>query len=252
MDPARRERLRHLREIGYFASIERLAKSVCAPLLFRTRRGILRNGSMTLVAPGTGFLGLTAGHVAAGIRRHCAGDRPCQLGAVALSPDALIDQRRDPDLATFRVDVGVLAASRHLAFPVASWPAPAATTKDILLFGGYPGSLRREGNDQYDVAFVWFAGRAQSVSQRHMGLVLNIKQSICVGADRVRSNANLGGCSGGPVFRIVDEAAKGGQIVRFELVGIVYEYSSRLQLLFAHHLGAIQSDGRIMGRGGAA
>jgi hypothetical protein len=61
-------------------------------------------------------------------------------------------------------------------------------------------------------------------------------------------NQNLGGVSGGPVFRVVetaDPATKKITKVNFELVGIIYEYSAMVDSAFARHIDHVLADGTL-------
>ncbi len=239
------ERLQELLDCGYVGRIQEFARSVCAPVFLRTTEGKLTQGSMTLLTGATGFLGVTAGHVADAVVAE--GLKTCQLGAGPLDPASLIDRSRTLDLATFRLSHEVVAESRHLAFKVRSWPLPPLATGDLVLVGGYPGAYRVDSQRQFAVAFVYFVGPVQSVSENNLGLALGIKTSLCAGEERVPENADLGGCSGGPVFRLTETADAGGLYARFELVGVIYEYSPTWELLLAHPLTSLSADGRLDG-----
>jgi hypothetical protein len=67
-------------------------------------------------------------------------------------------------------------------------------------------------------------------------------------ARRGEDQRNLGGISGGPVFRVVEtiapETRKVGKVF-FELVGICYEYSALVDSVFARHIDHVLADGTL-------
>jgi hypothetical protein len=200
---------------------------------------------MTIVTGADGLgLGITAGHVADKIRSTKLAIS--QLGAGHFDPGSLIQRSRYLDLATFRLPRAAVVASGHKAFRVRSWPLPPLRVRDLVLFGGHPGSLRNELPDKYDVAFLWFATLAESVSETNIGFALNISASLSAGPERLPEDADLGGCSGGPVFRLTETPEyDGGLDVKFELVGTIYEYNPGFGILFAHGLTSLRGDGRF-------
>jgi hypothetical protein len=108
------------------------------------------------------------------------------------------------------------------------------------MYGGYPAINRKDlppGN--VEVKFAWFAGKLQSASDRNVGMVLQLETSASISRERIPPNADLGGMSGGPVFRIVD---KNG-IERLELAAIIYEYSPVNEIALAHPLVDLSQDG---------
>jgi hypothetical protein len=58
--------------------------------------------------------------------------------------------------------------------------------------------------------------------------------------DREAINRRLGGMSGGPVFRLVEEG-----LTRLEFVGIVYEHGETFELVFARSASDIRADGTL-------
>lgn len=99
------------------------------------------------------------------------------------------------------------------------------------MYGGYPAIYRKniEGGN-IEVKFAWFAGKVQSSSDKNVGMVLELRTSGSLSSTRIPPNAELGGMSGGPVFRIVDD--KG--IERLELAALGYEYSPENEIALAH------------------
>jgi hypothetical protein len=52
----------------------------------------------------------------------------------------------------------------------------------------------------------------------------------------------LGGWSGGAVFRVIEDEI----LARLELAGIIYEYSSLYEIVFAHGLSSLAQDGSFV------
>ncbi len=241
----KRRDLAQLTGSGYIPTLEAWAKGACAPVFFRTPAGKRCQGTMTFVDTGEALLGLTAGHVAKDIRSNCDG-RPgygCQVGAAELDPARLIAIHPTLDLASFRLSEPFLAAALNSAVTVPTWPPRPMVQRDLVMYGGYPGMFRDEGDGRLDVGFVWFAALVESASEHQAGTVLRIEQSLTAGVERVPAHANLGGWSGGPVFRLLE----GHTVERLELAGIIYEYTSDTEIVLAHSLKAVRPDGSLDG-----
>lgn len=217
------------------------AKSLCAPVFWRDKNGNLHNGTMTFVRTQTDVLGVTNAHVADGIST-CTDEpgRGCQLGGAHLDPARLIARHPTMDLATFRLSDVMLNVSGHQAATVPDWPPQPPSQGKPVMYGGYPGMYREELTDNnFGFTFAWFASTVQSVSQQNVGMVLQISTSNSVSSKRIPENADLGGWSGGPVFRVVDS----DNIERLELAAIIYEYSGNYEIAFAHPLSDLLPDG---------
>jgi hypothetical protein len=230
------------------------AQSVSAPVCWQLGDGMTHSGSMTFLRTESHLLGLTNAHVSDAIAG-CSDEtgKRCQVGGAYLDPGRLIARHPSLDLATFDLSevmlgpVSFLAdytlskdAPRHIAATVPTWPPRPPSEGEPVMFCGYPAIYRKEierGNVEFK--FVWFAAKLQSSSERNVGIVLELKTSASYSSIGVPPNADLGGMSGGPVFRIVDE--KG--IERLELAGIVYEYSELTEIALAHPLTSLAPDG---------
>lgn len=219
---------------------EAWAKSLCAPVFWRNTDGQMHNGTMTFVQTSSGVLGVTNAHVAEEIAK-CTDEpgRGCQLGGADLDPKRFITRHPVHDLATYRLSEVILGPAKHHAATVPSWPPTPPREGDVVMYGGWPGFLRREEIGSYDFAFVWVAGKVASAHERHVGMMLEIETSKALSAERIPPHADLGGWSGGPVFRVVDE----NKIERLELAGIIYEYSPSFEIAFAHPLADLNEDG---------
>lgn len=223
---------------------ERWAKSICAPIIFPDKEGHMHNGSMTFIRTDSEVLGITNSHVADSIT-HCGDElgKRCQVGAAHFDPNWLIARHPVLDLATFHLS-DVFLSQVDFANPVAAatvttWPPKPPSEDDPVLYGGYPGSYREQNNGSITVGFAWFAGKVQSVSQNNIGMVLDIANSVATSPERIRPDADLGGWSGGSVFRVVEE----NLLERLELTAIIYEYSNIYEIALAHPLTDLLPDG---------
>jgi hypothetical protein len=107
------------------------------------------------------------------------------------------------------------------------------------MYGGYPAIYREEHDGSFDFMFAWFASSVQSSSEQNVGMVLQISTSNSLSSKRIPANADLGGWSGGPIFRVIDSK----NIERLELAAIIYEYSQINEIALGHPLGSLAEDG---------
>jgi hypothetical protein len=239
--------LEHLGVQGGLPQVAAFVQKVCPPVFLHTQSGEVRNGSMVLVSDGTRTLGLTAGHVADAINEHVSHADICQVGAARLLPGSLIERSKDLDLATYALDESTVRESRHLPFLVRHWPLPDAERGDTVIGGGWPGCYRTNPEGRYDNAFVTFAGQIESVSENNLGILVDLKNGRSFTQERVDPDADLGGISGGPIFRLLPELEEGGLGVRFQLVGIVHTSGLMMaqNIVMAHRLTTLLSDGHF-------
>ena len=234
----------------YLIQFQEWTKSYCAPVFFRDDSDQLRNGSMTFVNTGQEVLGITAGHVADRVKECCDG-RPghgCQVGGAELDHGRLIARHPILDLATFRLSATfVITAGLHGAASVTHWPPLPPVDGEKLLFGGYPGIYRKENEaaGQYDVTFAHFGVSASSVHEDRFAIgPLGIAEAFSLGGDRDRipPQVDLGGMSGGGVFRVIES----GLIARPEVLGIVYGGYQPFEVVLAHPLSVMKQDGTFI------
>jgi hypothetical protein len=110
------------------------------------------------------------------------------------------------------------------------------------MYGGYPAIYRAERGGEVEFKFAWFASKVESSHHKNVGMVLQISTSNSVSSTRIPANADLGGWSGGPVFRIVESK----RIERLELAAIIYEYSETNEIALAHPLSNLAADGSFV------
>ncbi len=234
--------------VGYLPTIRGLAHSMCAPFFWYTVHGndqdrVLHNGTVCLLRLEGKLIGVSAAHV---YRQYIA-DREthrhikCQFGSVSVSPEELIvDISDELDVATFLLPEVIAAATGVRAHVPVSWPPNPVEFGQVLVYGGYPGVLRVERQLEIDIPFQSFIGKVLSVSRSDLKMHLdlgNFHQPL-VGA--ISPNTDLGGMSGGPVFRLVTRP-----IERYELVGFIYEFQANLELVMARVANCVATDGSL-------
>ena len=200
----------------------------------------MNNGTFTFLRTTAGVLGITNAHVADGLAN--SNGRGWQLGNAQFDPNRLI--ARDPtlDLATYELSDVFLAAAGKDAATVSSWPPKPPSMNEPITLGGYAAMYREANAGKVKFGFTWFAGKANVEGDATVGIVLNLDESIATTPDRIPSYPNLGGCSRGPVFRIVDS----NRIERLELAAIIYQCSQVSETVLARPLNTLAENGAFV------
>jgi hypothetical protein len=228
----------------YLIRFQEWTEKHCAPVFFRDEEGLRCGGSMTFINTGEETLGVTARHVADRILE-CYSDKAgygCQVGGADFDPSRLIARHGDLDLATFRLSEVFMNMARHFAISAVRWPPSRPRAGEKALIGGYPGVYREEIEGKFDIRFAHFGVSVSSVSERQFGMVLNLANATGLSGETIAPNIDLGGCSGGGVFRVVED----GPIARLEPMGIYFEGSADYGIAFAHDLSSLRADGTFL------
>ena len=171
---------------------------------------------------------------------HADKNLACQVGGHSFDPERClvsIDERLD--LAVYglsEIQVNAARADIHYA-PV--WP-PKVDNRDAHLIGGWLWSLNEERDGEVTHSFLHFVTRLSTNSETQLGIVTGTSTSIPWGPNPLPQGANLGGMSGGPVYR-VSEAG----LSQITLVGIVYEYQPNYEIALARPLSLLDDLGKI-------
>lgn len=167
-----------------------------------------------------------------------------QFGGSTIDPEPrLIDRSKYWDLATFDLpEVFITPAGGYIHTPT-TWTTPRIEKADLVLYGGYPGGLRNPGQTKADFPFETFATRVTSASHDNISLQLEFPHIFWPGHEGEEINIDLGGQSGGPVYRVIE-----GIVDRLEIGGFIYEFNAPLGLQFARHADFIDADGFIRPR----
>jgi len=248
MNESQRRQIDEWHRRGYLPRLGDLAESYSAPFWWhdpgqpvgsRTRH----NGTMVFVNTGARVLGVTANHVYQACVRDMSGDSGlvCQVGGITFDPTPrLIDSSTSLDLATFELSEIFVSGSLSNTFSAEKWPPSPIEDGELALLGGFPGALRNERGGETDFDFPCFITRADSSSPTQAGVLLNLAESYNPEGPPLPPEANLGGASGGPVFRVHD-----GELRPLELVGFIYEYSPSMELMYARHASSVRADGTL-------
>lgn len=216
------------------------AEAVCAPVFWRMSDGRMNNGTITFMRTTSTVLGLTNKHVADGLKN--SDNRGWQLGNAQFDPDRIIAVDPQLDLATYQLsDVFLSAAGKHAA-TVTTWPPTRPFMDEPIALGGFPGMYRKPSGSNISFAFAWFAGKVNVEGDTNIGIVLDLNESIATTVDRIPAGASLGGCSGGPVFRVLESNG----IERLELAAIIDQCASASETLLARPLTTLTSDGMFI------
>lgn len=234
---------------GYLPALRSIAKMASVPFWWhgRDKEGkycIHHNGTVCFLQTSKRLIAVTAWHVFDEYRTAKAqqSDIRCQFGATTTEPEKrLIAESEYLDLVTFDMSAVVTAASGGLPHAPLIWPTSEVSSGEVLLYGGYPGSLRVEHELTADLPFQWFAGAPISVTPENIKLYIDRENFHQPLRGTSITNVELGGMSGGPVFRLVPAPP----IERLELVGFIYEYQPSLSLVFARPSHYITEQGHI-------
>jgi hypothetical protein len=248
MDDKHKALFDQLEILGYLPEMRRLVMRMATPFWWfgtddQGRLRVFHNGTLTVFHSGVRQIGVTADHVYEQylIDKDRLESFGCQFGGATAEPEKwLIDRNRKADLATFQIpDVILGLANLHPHYPVL-WPTEQAREREVVIYGGYPGSLREEKGPVLETPFETLASTVTSVSPEQLSLQIDMTNLHWPFHEGEKINAALGGMSGGGVYRIIDKP-----IERIELVGFIYEHSEQLDLMFARHSRFIAEDGAI-------
>jgi hypothetical protein len=248
VNPENRAQLDMMERAGYLPALRSIARNACVPFWWHgvDEKGtyrIFHNGTLCILQARDRLIGVTAGHVYEQYLKEKRNDSTlvCQFGSATVEPEKrLIAWSKHLDLATFELSAVVVGASGAYAYAPNEWPPTAVLPGQALLYGGYPGNLRVEQIATADLPFQWFASAPLSVTPENVKLHLdggNFHQPL-VGSEL--PNCELGGMSGGPVFRLVS-----APLERLELVAFIYEFQDTLGLVYARPASCIAAGGEI-------
>jgi len=199
---------------------------------------------MCAIGTGKKTLCITAGHVFSKYREHVRkyGDIECQIGNVRVDLEKyVVDFDIEYDLAVFELSPVLIAASGIRPHVAPSWPPSALRDKDIVVIGGYPGLLRSEREGFVQSGFVTLLVRVAQSSSSHSAFLLNLENSYWPdGSGGLPDGVELGGMSGGPIFRYVEEP-----IEFLEIAGFIYEANSKFGIVRGRNAACISSSGKI-------
>jgi hypothetical protein len=232
-----------LERSGYLPAVRQWIMSHTASVFWHDASGdVCHNGTLSFVDTGTAKLAITADHVFTAYLEDLAAGRvfECQFGGVPVRPEAMLIARDAKlDVATFRMpSVGM---SHNVFFHTAgTWPPRPPAAGEWLFYAGYPGTHRVERSRTIDHGLETLFGPVTDVNGSTIAFLLDFEALHWPLHDHEAINQRLGGMSGGPVFRLIEEG-----LTRLEFVGIVYEHGETFELVFARSAAAICADGTL-------
>ena len=250
MDKAERKKYDSAEKNGRLPKLRLRTMSYCAPIWWEINGNeILGNGSMCVIETPHTVFGVTANHVLEAYEGHKAhyADAFCQLGSAPFDPvHNVIDRsgKEGWDLATFRIPEFTLDSwGDHLrVYKTETWSPTTGNQNDRIIFGGYPvnrcAQAEGERPSTMSIDFVSFIGSVDCCSENHMAFCLDSATWYWPQGERLPAKPDLSGSSGGPCFLIHDED-------RIELVGFMYEYEPRFEIMRARQANLIDATGII-------
>jgi hypothetical protein len=248
MKPWQVDGLNRLEKTGYLHVLRKLVRSHSCPFWWYdddapVGRAILHNGTISFVNTGKTTLGITANHVFEEYLKEKATNSKvkCQIGNVTVEPERhVISSDKTVDIATLQLPTILIAATGVTVHSAPVWPPENLRESDLVICGGYPGIRRKENVATAEFDFVSFISRINQCSGDHVSIYLNIPGSHWPQGESVGGTPNLGGASGGPMFRLRTEPLE-----TIELAGVIYEYNQEFELVFARHASHVSSDGLV-------
>jgi hypothetical protein len=248
MEPWQMAEIEKLEKTGYMNALRLLVRSHTCPIWWyengkSSGDAILHNGTITFVNTGGVVIGITACHVFHGYMADKKSNPAvkCQIGNATAEPERyLISADVDSDLATFQLPLVLLAACGVTVHNAPTWPPRKLQVSDLVILGGYPGQRREEVGAIAKFDFVSFATRITECSDDHASVYVDTPNSFWPQGENLGPEPDLGGASGGPVFRL-----QTAPIETLEYAGMIYESSQGYELIFARHLNGIAATGAI-------
>jgi len=203
------------------------------------------HGSVFFLDLGYGILAVTADHVFQAYldRKGEGSNLVCQIGKVRFDPEArLIDHDRNLDIATLRIEERDLTNEGKIAHRPATWPPKPPDQGKGIFFAGFPGVYRRElGPLELEWGSYFGISVATSVTDQYVAAQFERTEMVDIlGTGLPPEGEWLGGLSGGPMWTLVET-----EIFSWRLAGVIYEYSSDFEILFARRPDRLRPDGRL-------
>lgn len=172
----------------------------------------------------------TAAHVVDGFRMRVKSREPIvfQAGNLLLDVEARLsffDTRTD--VALLRLEEGETRDIPALTWIPVRWPPKLPRNGEWVAYAGFPTAYRQDdGQGRVDLAIVGGMMMVTSASPERAITVLDREHLVAIRGDAVPPpGTELGGMSGGPVFRV-------GEGEKLELVGVVTDYGDTFDTFF--------------------
>lgn len=217
----------------------------------------VNNGSASLLRLGGQMIALTCSHVLDGYRQRLAeGKCIFQLGNCALDPFAQLK------VEDAKLDYALISVTEEQAKQIvkpdgpfdgtffnepAQWPPGEVKVDEFVAFGGFPGKLRQAMSFD-ELSFGSFSsGAARITSANETYLVCQFEREFWVKHGHEPIPECIGGMSGGPVFAL--RHGKDVDILTYEFVGHIYEFSEDYELLYIRLAGHCNYESQVRAGG---
>ncbi len=213
------------------------------------------SASMFFIDAGHGSFAVTANHVLqayvdakAEVRRSTSAIVPESYdgrprSALSFELDSrLIDGSPEVDIATF--DIRAAELEKLGTSVVTLWPPLPPDVGKGIVFAGFPGG-ERELVGPRDMSFAVFPGLGVATTVSDRQISCQFDRNYVVETQGFRTppeNYEIGGMSGGPLFRVEDR----GDLQVWRLAGVIKEGSPSLDIMFASRVDCIQPDGTLI------
>jgi len=209
------------------------------------RGPVLNNGTIFFVDAGVGPFAVTARHVLQGYREAVRAEPRtlCEIGGVDFDLlGNLIAEDRKTDIVTLRMDDDTLTKIGRIPHvnPRAWPPKPPEIGKGVF-FGGYPGRHRIEGPGIIRWGFAGGLDVAAAIHEDHISVQFRREDWVHTARHAPPAVGEpWGGVSGSPLFAVVQNG-----VVSWRLAGVVTEFGSTFEILYASSFSEVGRDGSI-------
>ena len=238
-------------EAGLGLETQKIATKYVAPLFWGNATSdadLAGNGTVTFLKFEEDVIGLTCDHVVRVCLENLDEDPLIQSQVLDLAidlPGRIIDRNPALDLATIRFTVEEVAAMDKWAHtPVEGWPPAPPDEGRGVFYSGFPNNrVRKLGPLSWEFGVYTALGVATSVSSDT--IIYQYEREYLVdslGQGLPPANEYLGGMSGGMMWTLVTPE-NGADYWRPG--GMIYEWSTDFELLYARRLDSLLPDGRF-------
>jgi len=219
----------------------------------KSKASKVNHGTVTLLELKEKPIAITCSHVLDEYRKISRDTEVVfQIGNLDFNPlERIIDEYSELDLVSIDLkglDLNELKGAEDInssLFAPTSWPPGKMKAGDFVAFGGYPGTWRQSVSWNELIFDSYSSGACPVASVQENYFVCQFERDYWVETMNAHGHNgmdlhNLGGLSGGPVFILRE--------LFWEIVGIIYEFSSAFDLMYVRMLQVINEEGMIIHR----
>ena len=234
----------------YGREIANVASSYTSPIYWISPRNRkINNGSIFFLDFGDRPFAVTADHVYQGYLDSKDNDpsTKCQIGNIVFSPlERLIDRDKELDIATFfveKTEIEIDNKTVHMV-DINSWPPKPPEVGKGIFFAGYPGEDRTvQIKNGFEINFGTYVGVLVATTIKDRDIICQYEREEVInmfGDSVLPYPQSLSGLSGAPLWTLVQT-----HNFSWRLGGIIYQFSSEFELLYARRPDCLLADGRI-------